>query len=97
MSNEIRKFDRHANMDAQTREKILELIQALTLLSARKGVETFSTKNFLYGFFDGYDYSNILPENEEAQEIKEKDFDLYLKILGVCYIVSKYPDGSTQI
>ena len=93
MAKEIRRFDRHEHMDAQTREGILELINKLMLLNT----ETFTVRNYLYGFFDGYDYSEVLPEHNEMKELKEESFELYLKVLGVCMIVSKYPDGTTQI
>lgn len=88
----IRKFDRHASMDAKTREAILGLIRGLLVTNTRGSVE-----NMLYGFFDGYDYSSVIPEHKEMEIIKEENFDLYLKILGVCQIVSKYPDGTTRV
>jgi hypothetical protein len=90
---EIRKFNRHESMDGKTRESILNTIRDLMMVDC----ETWNIQNMLYGFFDGYDYSPILPEHKEMKELMEADYDLYLKVMGYCNIVSQYPDGHTQV
>jgi hypothetical protein len=89
----MRHFNRHEHMDAETRRAILETITALMILDCK----TFSVVNCLYGFFDGFDYSEAIPEMEEMELIKKESPDLYFKILGFCFLVSKYPDGHTQV
>ena len=91
--SEIRKFNRHASMNAETRRGILELIHDLVLADTK----TWNIQNMLYGFFDGFDYSQVLPEHVEMKELEKVNFKLYASVLGVCSIVSKYPDGFTEV
>ena len=83
----IPKFNRHEHMDSSTRGIILDCINELSDCET----ETRSIENMLYGFFDGFDYSDDIEESTEMNEIKIENPNLHLKILVICRIVKKYP------
>jgi len=92
---EIRRFDRHAHMSKETREAILDCIS--NLYEFKIGVSCFNVTNYLYGFFDGYDYSELVPKEECMKAIKDKNPVVYQKIMDICQEVSQYPVGITQV
>ena len=83
----IPQFNRHEHMDSSTRGIILDCINELSDCET----ETRSIENMLYGFFDGFDYSDNIEESTEINEIKIENPNLHLKILVICRIVKKYP------
>ena len=68
-------FDRHANMNEDTRFEILSIIKDIRY--ADIDIEnSFNLENMLYGMFDGYLYENVqmyaleLPSNLEERVMK---------------------------
>jgi hypothetical protein len=80
------RFDRHQNMNAETRSAIMNVTSNL----GYEGEEG-ELHNYLCGFFDGYDYSDDIMELFYFQDLERTDFDLFLKITGLCTIVTNYP------
>lgn len=93
--NNTRRFDRHAHMSKDTREAIIDCQKELYEFII--GVDCWELKNYLSGLFDGYDYTDIIPEMEEMKAVKEKRPEIHQKILDICKEVSQYPDGTTRI
>lgn len=83
----IPKFNRHEHMDSVDRGIILDCINELSECETN----TKSIENMLYGFFDGFDYSSVIEESSEMNEIKLENPNLHLKILVMSRIVKNYP------
>lgn len=86
---EIRRFNRHENMSSETRGLILETINELTLCPL--GHSTFIVENWLYGAFDGYDYSEYAIVSNELSSITEVDSALGAKIAEIFNLIKTYP------
>lgn len=86
---EIRRFNRHENMSSETRGMILDTINELSLCPL--GPSAFTMENWLYGAFDGYDYSEVAIFSTELATITHVDPDLGAKISGIFGIIEKYP------
>tara|TARA_R100000664_G_C2712967_1_gene109053 strand:+ start:72 stop:374 length:303 start_codon:yes stop_codon:yes gene_type:complete len=93
-------FDRHANMDSETRRAILDLIHDVDLLkytlrnSDSKVHDEDCTvlnnlSNTLYGLFDGYLYDDLLIEL--SVYVKHKGDDSAKKVTSIFNEVSNYP------
>jgi hypothetical protein len=86
-----RRFDRHENMDSETREEIMDLI-IKTKLSE---FGDFDLVNSLYGLFDGYFYEDTLKKHQKV--IESEDVTLGIRLANVIKEVGGYPEGVTQI
>ena len=86
-----RRFDRHENMDSETREEIMDLI-IKTKLSE---LGDFDLVNSLYGLFDGYFYEDTLKKHQKVIEVE--DVTLGIRLANVIKEVGSYPEGVTQI
>jgi hypothetical protein len=85
---EIRTFDRHANMDSETRERILDII---TDLMITENCNTFSVVNMLYGLFDGYDYTSFIESDPLLDQLHEGgNSHMVNEILEITAIVKDY-------
>lgn len=87
--NSITYFNRHESMDSETRKMILSTIN--DLYDCPLGHSTFTMQNWLYGSFDGYDYSDIAIFSHELASITNVDPDLGSKISEIFGIIEKYP------
>jgi hypothetical protein len=85
---QVTYFNRHENMDSETRFMILDLIKEL---SYKCECDTFTLENYLYGFFDGYDYSRIIPAMDIMETIEKENPSTYNKLMEICRIVQSYP------
>jgi hypothetical protein len=56
----------------------------------------FTLKNYLYGLFDGFDYSHLIPKCEAMQDVQAQEPALHAAILVICDEVSKYPRAAEQ-
>ncbi len=82
---EITRFDRHESMNDETRSEILQVIRTLSFSDD----SSFKLENYLYGLFDGYDYTPFILNSEDFKNIKDKELtDRVTKILDE---VNKYP------
>ena len=79
---EIRRFDRHAQMDSSTREEIMDVIQDLEIRNP--------LTNYLYGLFDGYDYSKTKNFKIQMNKLRAKDFSLHKRIKEIYSKIDKY-------
>jgi len=86
-----RRFDRHENMDSETREEIMDLI-IKTKLSE---FGDFDLVNSLYGLFDGYFYEDTLKKHQKV--IESEDVTLSIRLANVIKEVGGYPEGVTQV
>ena len=86
---EITYFNRHESMDSETRRMILDVIN--DLYECPLGHSTFTMQNWLYGSFDGYDYSDVAIFSHELASITHVDTDLAVKITDIFAIIEKYP------
>jgi len=84
------RFDRHENMDAKTRSAILTITSDLGY-----GEEKFNLGNCLSGFFDGYDYTDEILNDEYYQQLETTDPALHAKIRLICNTVTNYPKRRT--
>ena len=84
---EVPRFDRHANMDSETRSEILNCIRDLHYVNSK----TFNIENMLYGLFDGYDYSNEIIYHPEFTNISLENKELHNRIAQICKLINAYP------
>ena len=73
------RFDRHANMTAETLREIGNIINEVFVDC------TFNLTNMLYGLYDGYLYDDLLIEAR-----KELDNSLYNRIENVVSVIKNY-------
>lgn len=95
MNNTVTYFDRHANMDSATRELILKTIDNLKLCPLGSSVSNM--ENWLYGAFDGYNYSSIAMYSKELENIKKVDTELWAHIAEIFGTIARYPKIETNI
>ena len=86
-----RRFDRHENMDSETRGEIMDLIIKFKLSE----FGDFDLVNSLYGLFDGYFYENTLKKHQKVIEVE--DVTLGIRLANVIKEVGSYPEGVTQV
>jgi hypothetical protein len=86
---QITFFNRHESMDSATRRTILDVISELHMCPL--GHSTFTMENWLYGSFDGYDYSDVAISSQELSSITAVDVELGTKISEIFGIIEKYP------
>lgn len=91
-------FDRHANMESETRRSILDLIEDVYLLKYELGKNKANEEdgtvlndliNSLYGLFDGYLYDDLLIKL--SVYVKHKKGDSAKKVTSIFNEVSNYP------
>ena len=80
-NSEVIRFDRHSNMDSETRKAILDLIVDIEI----EIEDSFTLVNSLYGLFDGYNYfftDEFQTElaKIEYTELGERIGDIYITI-----------------
>lgn len=68
-------FNRHESMDSETRSIVLNAIRDL--------FQYDSIQNYLYGSFDGYNYSKIALNSEEFKTLLYDDFDLGYRVYTI--------------
>jgi hypothetical protein len=83
---EIRRFDRHEQMDGETRGEILDTINEFYLL----GGNFSGLKNYLFGLFDGYDYSKTDRFQDEMNKLKIESPDLHNRIENIYKKIDNY-------
>lgn len=86
-----RRFDRHENMDSETRGEIMDLIIKFKLSE----FGDFDLVNSLYGLFDGYFYEDTLKKHQKVIEVG--DVTLGIRLANVIKEVGSYPEGVTQV
>lgn len=85
---EIMTFNRHTQMNDNTREEILDLIFELSILD---DVNTKRLENYLFGLFDGYDYSDLILGDDLLKELKQMgENDLIDRISDVALTIKGY-------
>lgn len=82
---EVRRFDRHEQMDSDTRSEILKTIKDFYEVDGFSRLE-----NYLYGLFDGYDYSQTDRFKEEMGKLKNVDQSLYNRINKIYNKIDSY-------
>ena len=88
----IIRFNRHENMNGETRGEILRLINEIMLIDIQS---KFSFENCLYGLFDGYYYKESLAKhNEKLRAINPELSDRLTKVIAE---VETYPIGVTEV
>lgn len=78
-------FNRHENMSSDVRFMILDTTTDLQLSDL---TDKMSVVNMLYGFFDGFNYSDDI--REIADQWRERD-PLRRIVLLICELVDTYP------
>ena len=86
-----RRFDRHENMNSETRGEIMDLIIKFKLSE----FGDFDLVNSLYGLFDGYFYEDTLNKHQKVIEVE--DVTLGIRLANVIKEVGSYPEGVTQV
>ena len=92
--NSITYFNRHESMNSETRSMILDTIRELRYVTYESNGEQkffFSLENYLYGTFDGYDYSHYIFKSDEFKKLKFVNIDLAYKVTYIFETISKYP------
>ena len=93
-TDQITYFNRHQSMDSETRHLILDTIRELRFITyTENGEEKYFNhlENWLYGTFDGYDYSEYAIPSRELAIITHINSDLGAKISEIFGIIEKYP------
>ena len=76
-------------MDSETRSMILNTIMDLGISSI--GYSTSIIENWLYGAFDGYDYSETAIVSNELKTVTDADPELGVKLLAIFNKIKNYP------
>lgn len=80
------RFDRHLNMDDNTRSEIMSLIKDIRYDDTLDGVDNvLDLENMLYGMFDGYLYEDV---QLYALELPTKLASRIVKVYDIC---NRYP------
>lgn len=80
------RFDRHVNMDDNTRSEIMSIIKDIRYDDTLDGVDNIlDLENMLYGMFDGYLYENV---QLYALELPTKLASRITKVYDIC---NRYP------
>lgn len=82
-------FDRHENMNDETRFEILSLIKEVSYSEEIEDETSFNIQNKLYGLFDGYLYTDL---QIEALKLPT---ELASKIVRIFDICNRYPKLET--
>ena len=81
-------FDRHSKMDDTTREEILDLI---TDLQITENCNQAKMVNYLFGLFDGFDYSDLILNDPLLQELDNGgNGHITDRLMVVAYTVKGY-------
>ncbi len=84
-------FNRHENMNDETRFEILALIKEVSYSDEIEDGVSYNIQNMLYGLFDGYLY-------KELQVLTlELPTQIATKITRIFDICNKYPKLQTQL
>lgn len=83
----VPRFNRHENMSSETRSEILDIINDLCLCDA----SSFNLENMLYGFFDGYDYTERIIYSADLANVTHENPELGARISAICGIIESYP------
>jgi hypothetical protein len=83
----IPRFNRHENMSSETLSEILDIIRDLGYCEC----PTHQLENMLYGFFDGYDYTELFRKSYQLAEVNQENPELGARISAVCGIIESYP------
>ena len=82
-------FNRHESMSSETRKEIMELTTELMITEDSYGSINRTIINYLYGSFDGYDYSaRVLNSNDL---LYMKSADLAIRLHKVFTTIKQYP------
>jgi len=88
-------FNRHQSMEPETRSFILKTISKLHDCDDTSIRSVNAMANWLYGTFDGYDYSGVAIYSKALAEITHYDPDLGAEISEIFGIIEKYPRTPT--
>ena len=83
-NSEVIRFDRHSNMDGDTRKTILDLIVDVQI----EIEDSFTLENSLYGLFDGYNY--FFTDEFQTELVKIKDTELGERIGDIYITINSY-------
>jgi len=83
------KFNRHENMNDETRFEILSLIKEVSYSEKIEDGLSFNIENKLYGLFDGYLYADL------QIEALKLNIELASKIIRIFDICNRYPKLET--
>lgn len=78
-------FNRHESMSSETLKEIMDLTTELMIADGNYG--TFI--NYLYGAFDGYDYSERVLNSDDLRFMKSAD--LAIRLHKVFTTIKQYP------
>lgn len=94
-TDQITYFNRHQSMDSETRSFILDTIRELRYITYtdESGKKKYFNRleNWLYGTFDGYDYSEFAITSKELAILTHINSDLGARISEIFGIIEKYP------
>ena len=85
MQNDIFYFDRHKSMSSETRNEIRLIIREILHIDCTR------MENWLYGLYDGYDYSGTEAFLPEVEKIAKQDPQLALRIISLYQVIDTYP------
>jgi hypothetical protein len=83
-NSEVIRFDRHANMDSETRKAILDLIVDIEI----EIEDSFTLVNSLHGLFDGYNY--FFTDEFQTELAKIEYTELGERIGGIYITINSY-------
>ena len=87
MERVITRFDRHESMDTTTLSDIMSVIRNLIDCD----FPTHQLENYLYGAFDGYDYSEIVLDSQVLKDVKCVNPELGVQISNIFTKIKNYP------
>jgi hypothetical protein len=89
-NSQVTFFNRHESIDSYMMDKIRGAIKELFMLD----VKTSTIENYLYGVYDGYDYSEIALDSKELLDIAFVSPQLGIQITEIFATIKNYPRTS---
>lgn len=80
-------FNRHENMSIETLQKIGKVINEVQF----KQKKSFTFVNYLYGLYDGFNYTNAIKENALYSKVMESDPQTFQVLNEVLDEINQYP------
>ena len=83
----ISYFNRYNQMDQETHDKVHNCITDLICMN----IDTWNLTNWMFGFFDGYDYTEQIIFSRDLAIVTDINPELGAEISVICGIIEKYP------
>jgi len=82
-------FNRHENMGLETLQEIGKINNAVIVID---GIGMMGLSNYLFGLYDGYNYTEDIMNHKETKIFKDANPEMYSRLLKVLDEINTYPE-----